>query len=163
MLCHIPALSILSEFHIGQWFYAPEEITVLAHYVADTVENVEIGSKVDVNIEYSNAEKTFAEGTWNVTRLQISDDVTVDNTAENTDKDETNVVDVERRASQCDGYVALNVISCIARTDFHMYLVVEIVDWTSPDAKLKVQFPKQIPLRGSKVRFTFFKHLNYLV
>jgi hypothetical protein len=154
-LCHIPALSILSEFHFGQWFYAPEEITVLAHLVTD-VKNIVIGQKVDVNIEYSTDKKSsnkFVDGTWKVTRLQMSENASNHRISVT---DTNYVVDVlEKPASHCDDYVALNVISCIARTDFHMYLVVEIVDWTSPDAKLKVQLPKEIPLRGTKVIIPF--------
>jgi hypothetical protein len=148
-LCHIPALSILSESKIGEWFYAPEEVTVLAEFPGNSdvkVQDLEIGEVVQVNLEWTPGGKPTslmfdAHNAWKVTRLtRISASQIADSTT-------SNLEDVD--------YFGLNVISCIARTDHHMYLVVEIVDWNSPDAKLKVCLPKKIPVRGKKVHLTF--------
>ncbi len=150
-MCQIPALSVLSESKIGEWFYAPDEVTVLAEFHGNNdvkVQDLEIGEVVQVKLEWSPEGKPMsllydAHNAWKVAHLTRISDKMVDNVS-------TNREDVD--------YFGLNVVSCIARTDHHMYLVVEIVDWNSPDAKLKTCLPKKIPVRGRKVKFS----LNFL-
>ena len=148
-MCHIPALSVLSKSRIGEWFYAPDEVTVLAEFHGNRdvkVQDLEIGEVVQVDLEWTPGEKPTsllynAHNAWRVTRLTRSE------TSQMADSTSTNLEDVD--------YFGLNVISCIARTDHHMYLVVEIVNWNSPEAKLKACLPKKIPVHGRKVNDSY--------
>lgn len=150
VLCHIPALSILSESRIGEWFFAPEEITVLAQFFGNndiSVSDLEVGQNVKVVVQwlpnhFGPSVLFDAHNAWKVTQLKLSD------------KNESKNADVDLSSSYSDvDYFGLNVVSCIARTDHHMYLVVEVVDWNSPDAKLKAKLPKKISSHGNKVIF----------
>ena len=110
MLCHVPALSVLSESKIGEWFYAPDEITVLAEFYGNSevkVRDLEIGEVVQVDLEWTPGGKPTsllydAHNAWRVTRLTRFE------TSQMADSTSTILEDVD--------YFGLNVVLCIAPT-----------------------------------------------